>query len=48
METVLKVVLTVLLGLAVAFVVTFLYAAIAAWLWGLIIVPVFGAPAIGY
>jgi hypothetical protein len=44
--------LTVLGGCLVVFIVVFLslfiYAAIGCWLWGLIMVPVFGLPALGY
>ena len=44
--------LTVVGGCFVAFIVIFLslfiYAAIGCWLWGLIMVPVFGLPALGY
>ena len=44
--------LTVLGGCLVVFIVIFLslfiYAAIGCWLWGLIMVPVFGLPALGY
>lgn len=44
--------LSVLGGCLVVFIVIFLslfiYAAIGCWLWGLIMVPVFGLPALGY
>lgn len=44
--------LAVLGGCLVVFIVVFLslfiYAAIGCWLWGLIMVPVFGLPALGY
>lgn len=32
----------------VIFLCLFIYAAIGCWLWGLIMVPVFGLPALGY
>lgn len=37
-----------LLMISVVVVCSFIGAAIATWLWGLIIVPVFGAPVLGY
>ena len=44
--------LTALGGCLVVFIVIFLslfiYAAIGCWLWGLIMVPIFGLPALGY
>lgn len=40
--------LTVLGVFIVVFLSLFIYAAIGCWLWGLIMVPVFGLPALGY
>ena len=38
----------IVLALIVVFLVIFLYAAIGCWLWAIIMVPVFGLPALGY
>ena len=38
----------VLTGLLFVFALCFIYAAIGVWLWGLIMVPIFGLPALGY
>ena len=40
--------LAVILVFAIALVVNLIFAGIAAWMWGLIIVPVFGAPVLTY
>lgn len=44
----LEVFLAVILVFAVALVINLIFAGIAVWMWGLVIVPVFGAPVLTY